>query len=80
MALMKQVDQRAIRDLEPDSVVPFLQDTLHFRVVDIDNNEVDPALVTGLYVAISSTRVRLPESDSEFPAWGQPTLRLTIWE
>ncbi|PNP38350.1 hypothetical protein TGAMA5MH_09708 [Trichoderma gamsii] len=80
MALMKQVDQRAIRDLEPDSVVPFLQDTLHFRVVDIDNKEVDPALVTGLYVAISSTRVRLPESDSEFPAWGQPTLRLTIWE
>ncbi|KAM0516939.1 hypothetical protein ACHAPE_005051 [Trichoderma viride] len=80
MALMKQVDQGAIRDLEPDSVVPFLQQSLHFRVVDIDNEEVDPALVTGLYVAISSTRVGLPESDSEFPAWGQPTLRLTIWE
>lgn len=80
MTLMKHVDQRAIRDLEPESVVPFLQHTLHFRVVDIDNKEVDPALVTGLYVAISSTRVRLPESEFEFPEWGQPTLRLAIWE
>lgn len=80
MALMKQVDQRAIRDIEPDSVVPFLKHNLHFRVVDIDNKEVDPALVTGLYVAISSTSVKLPESESEFPEWGQPTLRLTLWE
>lgn len=80
MALMKHVDQRAIQDLEPQSVVPFLQHTLHFRVVDINNKEVDPALVTGLYVAISSTRVRLPESEFEFPEWGQPILRLAIWE
>lgn len=80
MALMKHVDQRVLPDLEPDSVVPFLQHTLHFRVADIYNKEVDPALVTGLYVAISSTIVRLPESEFEFPEWGQPTLRLAIWE
>jgi tyrosinase len=80
MALMKHVDLGDIPNLEPDSVVPFLQHTLHFRVADIDNKEIDPALVTGLYVAISSTRVRLPESEFEFPQWGQPTLRLAIWE
>ncbi|KAM0259626.1 hypothetical protein ACHAQJ_003205 [Trichoderma viride] len=80
MALMNHVDLGDVRDLEPGSVVPFLQHTLHFRVVDIDNKEIDPALVTGLYVAISSTRVRLPESEFEFPEWGQPTLRLVMWE
>ncbi|KAH6604367.1 tyrosinase [Trichoderma cornu-damae] len=80
MALMKLVDLGAVRDLEPSSVVPFLQHALHFRVVGIDNKEINPELVTGLYVGISSTRVRLPESEFEFPEWGQPTLRLAIWE
>ncbi|RFU71953.1 tyrosinase precursor [Trichoderma arundinaceum] len=80
MALMKLINLGAVRDLEPSSVVPFLQHTLHFRVVGIDNREISPELVTGLYVGISSTRVRLPKSESKFPEWGQPTLRLAIWE
>ncbi|KAK4061552.1 uncharacterized protein Triagg1_10261 [Trichoderma aggressivum f. europaeum] len=80
MALMRLVDLEALQDTEPSSVVPFLQKTLHFRIASIDNKEVEPEQVMGLYIGISSSRVRLPGSDVEFPEWGQPTLRLTVWE
>ncbi|KAL7934581.1 hypothetical protein V8C35DRAFT_326972 [Trichoderma chlorosporum] len=80
MALMKLVDLGAIPDSEPDSVVPFLQKNLYFRIADIDNREVIPEQVAGLYIGVSSSRVRLPESQAEFPEWGQATLRLAMWE
>ncbi|KAJ4858276.1 common central domain of tyrosinase domain-containing protein [Trichoderma breve] len=80
IALMRLVDLGALQDTESSSVVPFLQQTLHFRIASIDNKEVDPEQVNGLYIGISSSRVRLPGSEVEFPQWGQPALRLTIWE
>ncbi|KAL7947460.1 hypothetical protein V8C42DRAFT_363848 [Trichoderma barbatum] len=80
MSLMRLVGLGAVQDLEPSSVVPFLQTTLHFRIASIDSKEVYPEQVAGLYIGISSSRVRLPESEVEFPEWGQPTLRLAMWE
>ncbi|KAL6872035.1 hypothetical protein J3F83DRAFT_631895 [Trichoderma novae-zelandiae] len=80
MALMRLVELGAVRSVEPNSVVAFLQSRLHFRIASIDNEEVDPSLVAGLFIGISSARVKLPSSDSEFPIWGQPMLRLALWE
>ncbi|PTB62590.1 Di-copper centre-containing protein [Trichoderma citrinoviride] len=80
MALMRLVDLGAVRNVEPSSVVAFLQSRLHFRIASIDNEEVDPSLVAGLFIGISSARVKLPSSELEFPEWGQPMLRLALWE
>ncbi|KAK1238801.1 hypothetical protein MKX07_004377 [Trichoderma sp. CBMAI-0711] len=80
MALMRLANLGAVQSVEPNSVVAFLQSRLHFRIASIDNKEVDPSLVAGLFVGISSTRVRLPKSELEFPEWGQPMLRLVLWE
>lgn len=80
MALMRLVDLGAIHSVELNSAVAFLQSRLHFRIANIDNKEVDPSLIAGLFIGISSTRVRLPKSDVEFPEWGQPMLRLVLWQ
>ncbi|KAH0495878.1 hypothetical protein TgHK011_009406 [Trichoderma gracile] len=80
MAFMRLANLGAVQNVEPNSVVAFLQSRLHFRVASINNEEVDPSLVAGLFIGISSTRVRLPKSELEFPEWGQPMLRLVLWE
>ncbi|KAL7818608.1 hypothetical protein V8C26DRAFT_434404 [Trichoderma gracile] len=80
MALMRLANLGAVQNVEPNSVVAFLQSRLHFRVASINDEEVDPSLVAGLFIGISSTRVRLPKSELEFPEWGQPMLRLVLWE
>ncbi|KAK5989017.1 Tyrosinase [Cladobotryum mycophilum] len=78
-ALVKLVASRNIPNLAPNSVVPLLQKALRFRILEIDENEADPALVEGLHVSISSSDVRAPNSDAELPEWGVPVEQLKVW-
>ncbi|POR34505.1 Tyrosinase [Tolypocladium paradoxum] len=78
-ALMKMVAAGAVQDLSPAAVTPFLEAALQFRVLGSDDKEVDPRLVEGLYVGITSSDVRVPEREVELPEWGPAVTRLERW-
>ena len=70
-ALMKMAAAGAVQDLSPAAVTPFLEAALQFRVLGSDDKEVDPWLVEGLYVGISSSDVRVPVREVELPSGDQ---------
>ncbi|KAM5345308.1 hypothetical protein ACJ41O_011170 [Fusarium nematophilum] len=78
-ALMKMVAAGEIPNLEPRVSKPFLRETLQFRVLGSDGEEVDPREVAGLYVGISSSQVKTPEKDTELPKWGPMVSRIDMW-
>lgn len=78
-ALLKMMAAGAIPHLKSNVVEPFLQDLLQFKVCNNDEVEVEPGLVKGLYVGISSTEVKAPTSSVELPQWGQPVTRFELW-
>ncbi|KYK58078.1 tyrosinase precursor [Drechmeria coniospora] len=77
-ALLRLVRAGAVASLSPSAVIPFLERCLHFRVLGNSDSEVDPKLVAGLYVGISSAYVQLPEGNA-FPLWGRSVTRLELW-
>lgn len=78
-ALIKMVAAGEIPHLRPSAVEIFLQETLHFRILGSNDEEVDPMTVAGLYVGISSATVTVPESEAELPQWGRMQTRLELW-
>ncbi|KAK7420093.1 hypothetical protein QQX98_002955 [Neonectria punicea] len=78
-ALMKMVAVGEIPHLGVDVVEQFLRETLRFRVLGSDGNEVEPGAVAGLYVGISSSEVKVPEKETEFPEWGTAVTRIEMW-
>ncbi|KAF7562627.1 hypothetical protein G7046_g1502 [Stylonectria norvegica] len=79
VALVKMVGAGEIPYLAPHVVLPFLQDTLQFRVLGSNDEEVDPRFVAGLYVGISSSEVTAPRSEVELPKWGPMVTRFEMW-
>ncbi|KAH7002086.1 hypothetical protein EDB80DRAFT_808962, partial [Ilyonectria destructans] len=78
-ALMKMVAAGEIAHLGVEVVEPFLRETLQFRVLGSNGEEVKPSAVAGLYVGISSSEVKAPESDRELPEWGTMMTRIEMW-
>lgn len=78
-ALTKMVAAGEIPHLGVDAVHPFLQETLHFRVLVEGKEVVDPREVAGLVVRISSAEVQIPRSEAELPRWGPATVRFDLW-
>lgn len=78
-ALMKMVAAGEIAHLGVEVVEPFLRETLQFRVLGSNGEEVEPSAVAGLYVGISSSEVKAPESDRELPEWGTMMTRIEMW-
>lgn len=78
-SLTKMVAAGEIPHLGVDAVEPFLQETLHFRVLIMGKGMVDPREVAGLIVKISSAEVQAPRSEAEFPQWGPATVRFDLW-
>ncbi|KAK7217434.1 hypothetical protein V2G26_005437 [Clonostachys chloroleuca] len=78
-SLLGKVASGDIPHLGASAVVPFLQKKLRFQVRNGDGNVVDPNLVEGLYVGVSSTEVKIPAVDTELPRWGRSVARLNLW-
>ncbi|KAJ6786222.1 hypothetical protein PWT90_05756 [Aphanocladium album] len=78
-ALMKLVATGALANLDSGSVTPFLRQTLEVRVRSHNDSVIELARVEGLHIEITSTSVRVPESEVELPAWGEPTAEWTVW-
>ncbi|KAF4583243.1 tyrosinase precursor [Ophiocordyceps camponoti-floridani] len=67
---------KAPDQLGPAAVTPWLRGRLQFRILGVDDQELDPRHVGGLYVAISSAEVEVTD---ELPRWGPATTRLELW-
>lgn len=78
-SLIKMVGVGQIPHLAPEVVEPFLRSTLQFRILGSDDQEVDPRLVDGLYVGVSSTEVEIPGGQSVLPKWGASKTRFEMW-
>lgn len=78
-ALIKMVAAGEIPYLGVDVVEPFLRETLQFRVLGSNDKVVDPQAVAGLYVGVSSSEVKAPQSEEELPSWGAVTARFDMW-
>lgn len=78
-ALMKLVATGALPNLDSSAVRPFLQRTLEVRVRSHNDSVIELARVEGLDIEISSTIVKVPQSDAELPAWGEATSEWTVW-
>lgn len=78
-ALLRMVETGALAGLDPAAVTPLLRLSLQFRVLGSDDGEIDPRLVEGLYVGISSSDVKVPEAQMKLPEWGRAVTRLELW-
>ncbi|UNI25054.1 Tyrosinase [Purpureocillium takamizusanense] len=77
-AVMKMVAAGYIADLSPTAVVPFLSETLEFRILGSNEREIEAETVEGLHVVISSADVKIPRA-KELPTWGRSKTRLEMW-
>ncbi|KAI9897875.1 hypothetical protein N3K66_007731 [Trichothecium roseum] len=78
-SLLKMVAAGTIPHLRPDAVEPFIHQALEFRVCDINDDEVDPKSVEGLFIGVSSAEVTLPYSKNELPRWNVAVPRVELW-
>lgn len=78
-SLLKMVAAGTIPHLRPDAVEPFIHQALEFRVCDINDDEVDPKSVEGLFIGVSSAEVTLPYSKNELPTWNVAVPRVELW-
>jgi tyrosinase len=78
-ALLKLVALGAIPSLDPAVAGSYLRSALQFRVVGSDDSEIDPRWVEGLFIGVSSSEVRMPDTDLELPQWGNAIRRLELW-
>jgi tyrosinase len=68
----------AFADLEPDSVIPFLVGTLHWRARDMEGCELKLESLTALSIAVGSQVVRRAESIDEFPTYGETEIYVNV--
>lgn len=67
-ALTDDVAAGAIADMEEDTVVPYLQENLEWRIVNSDGEIVDPETVQGFEVVVYSSTAT-PPKEYELPNW-----------
>lgn len=77
-SLMKLLAAGHVPSLDPESVVPFLENYLHFAALDGKNKQVNATLINGLHIGIDSASVSMPASDEELPSWGTAVTRIEL--
>ncbi|KAL9100136.1 MAG: hypothetical protein Q9163_004452 [Psora crenata] len=76
IALIERYLAGIIDDLSEESVVPYLTENLHWRVVKADGTVLpNRSDVAGLLVFVVSNEVTLPPDDGEFPVYA-PTVKV----
>ena len=70
--LQDLVDKGRLPDLSVSTIVPYLKQNLHWRVLDIGRQDIDPAIVQGLNVLVTST-VKFFQPGSYVPEYGPET-------
>jgi tyrosinase len=78
-AIMKMVAAGEVKDLTPPNVEPFLINFLHFAVQSSNNSRIDPNLVDGLHITVTSSDVQVPQGQSQLPEWSSSITRLQLW-
>jgi len=69
-ALVAKCASGELKDMDPASVTPYLQDNLNWRVSMYDGTVVSPEDVADLSVSIVISDVQPPANDNELPVWG----------
>ncbi|KAI9808406.1 MAG: hypothetical protein M1826_004170 [Phylliscum demangeonii] len=69
-ALLEAIAQGHLASLDPSDVEPFLHQHLNWRVALMDGTAIPNDQVDHLKVTVVSSRVKKPQSASDFPEWG----------
>ncbi|KXH25142.1 hypothetical protein CSIM01_11403 [Colletotrichum simmondsii] len=77
-ALMHMVSARIISGLEPDDVLPYLEEHLQVRIVAEGSTEVEATKIDSLHIQIASARVQASRHDWELPKWGPMVDRFVL--
>lgn len=78
-ALMKLVAKEKLSCLSREAVVPFLQQHLEIRVLGSNDTLIRLERVDGLHITITSAEVRVPETETSFPIWGDVVTEWEAW-
>jgi tyrosinase len=68
----------AFANLEPDSVIPFLVKSLHWRARDMEGCELNLESLSALSIAVGSQVVRRAQFITEFPTYGEMEIYANI--
>lgn len=79
-ALMKLIAAGKLSCLSEEAVVPFLQHHLEIRVLGSNDTSIALERVDGLHVSITSAQVKLPETETSFPDWGDVITQWEAWK
>jgi tyrosinase len=74
-ALGDKLGAGKIANLNPDLVVPYLKDNLHWRIQKHDDTPIERSEIPTLKIAVGHAHVEPPTSVAEFPKWGEITLQ-----
>lgn len=69
--LTASAQKGTLNSLEPDSVIPFLIDSLHWRARDMEGSELELTSLTGLSITVGSQLVRSAKVCNEFPTYSE---------
>jgi tyrosinase len=64
--------------LEPDIVVPYLRQHLHWRIQKHDNTPIERKDIPSLKISVGHALVEVPQTAAEFPSWGKIELSLGV--
>ena len=79
-ALMKLVAAGKLSCLSEETVVPFLQQHLEIRVLGSNDTSIALESVDGLHISITSAQVKVPETETSFPEWGDVITQWEAWK
>ena len=68
--LIAGVDRGLIANLEPETVVPLLQEGLHWRAKASDGSEFNITELKGLAISVGSRRLTPSRTVDQFPVYG----------
>ncbi|KAL8714961.1 MAG: hypothetical protein Q9225_006477 [Loekoesia sp. 1 TL-2023] len=72
--------RRQLKDLEPETVVPYLKDNLEWRVQAASGKHVKSEDLESLCVTVAATVVESPDEEDALPKWGVPEIFKQITE
>ncbi|KAI9840552.1 MAG: hypothetical protein M1837_001532 [Sclerophora amabilis] len=76
--LVADFDAKLIKDLEPDTIVPYLKANLEWRVQTFDNEAIPTEKLTTLKVHVAHQSVTPSPEKDEFPKYGDYTTHKEI--
>ncbi|KAK4694225.1 hypothetical protein P7C71_g3323, partial [Lecanoromycetidae sp. Uapishka_2] len=72
VSLTRALVQKGLRDLEPERVIPYLKENLHWRVQMASGDYTKNQDIKSLVVTVAATIVESPEDPAALPIWGVP--------